>query len=198
MPAAPASAKPAITDEASAPPPTWTTTRSSRGGPVGPADRGRQLAAERLAALDREAVQVALAGERDGAVGDRVEQREVGRVAGDARLALADGELRAERPKPRHDDGVGVGRDEDVEVAVGGARDDRGGEGGVAAGGDREAAPSSGRAPPRLLHASSSSVPNRWRALCEPDTLPVSSLTQTPPAGEARGRRRAPRSGRTA
>ncbi len=32
--------------------------------------------------------------------------------------------------------------------------------------------------------ASSRSVPKRWRALCEPDTLPVSSLTQTPPAAE--------------
>ena len=36
-----------------------------------------------------------------------------------------------------------------------------------------------GRRSPAI--SSSSSVPNRWRALCEPETLPVSSLTHTPP-----------------
>ena len=105
---------------------------------VRPADRGRDLEPERLAALDREGVEVALAGEGDGAGRDRVEERQVGRVAGDAGLAFAHGELGAERPEPHDDRGVGVGRDEHEQPAPGRARDDRGGEGGVPAAGDRE------------------------------------------------------------
>ena len=104
--AAPPYRKPAMTDDSSAPPPTWTTTRSRRGGPPGSPDRGRQLPAERLAALDREAVQVPLAGERDGAGRDRPQEGVVGRVAGSPRLALADGAGGAEGPpaaRPRRD-----------------------------------------------------------------------------------------------
>ena len=105
---------------------------------VGPADRRRQLEPERLAAFDGEGVQVALAGERQRALGDRVEERQIGRVAGDAGLPLAHGELRSEGPQPRDDRGVGVGRDEHEQPAAGRARDDGGGEGGVPAAGDRE------------------------------------------------------------
>ena len=65
---------------ASAPPPTWTTSRSSGGA------SGDDLLAERLAAFDGETVQVALARERQraGARAPR-SRRRYGRVAGDAR-----------------------------------------------------------------------------------------------------------------
>ena len=39
---------------------------------------------------------------------------------------------------------------------------------------------------------SSSRIPNRWRALCEPATLPVSSLTQTVPSAPSPRRGRSP------
>ena len=102
---------------------------------------GGELPAERLAALDREPVQVALAGERERAPGHGLEQAVVGRVAGDAGPAGADLDLCAQRLEPGEHGGVRVGGDEDLQRPAAGRRDDRRGERGVAAGGDREVGP---------------------------------------------------------
>ena len=134
-----------------------------------------------------------------------------GRVAGDAGLALADGAGRAPRARRRSTTtGIGVGRDEDVEVAAGGPGDDRGGEGGVAAGGDRERRASAAGRPPSGRRAAAprarAAVPRRPRddapppppapgasrrgggALCEPDDVAGLVLDPDPAAGgEAQG-----------
>ena len=90
--------------------------------PVERGSGGGELAAsskaERHAALDREAVLVALAGERERALGSGCGEQAVGRVAGHVRVAFADGDPGAERAEPGDDRRVGVGRDEDVELAA--------------------------------------------------------------------------------
>ena len=95
----------------------------------------------------------------------------------------ADLDVRTELLEPREDDRVGVGGHEDAQERPAGRSDDRRRERRVAAARDRQLRPPATRrrgrsAPPT---SSCSRTPNRWRALCEPETLPVSSFTQTPP-----------------
>ena len=119
----------------------------SRRPPRDPRSRVGELVAEGHAALDGEAVLVALAGERDGPGVDRRPQPMVrsgrpGRRAGARRRSRS----RAEGLEPRDDGRVRVGRDEDVELATRGAGDDRRGQGRVAAAGDGEPRATVGRA----------------------------------------------------
>ncbi len=206
-----------------APPPTWTTTRSRRGGPPG---------APTAAASSQPSVSppsmarpLRLPWQVNGTAPavDRPQEGVVGRVAGDARLALADraGAHRARAGAPRPPGlrrcGMKTSRWRPAarattaaaraafpqEAMASGARagrpdaSDCPAESASPAGSAFAAAsvfPVASGDPAASARASSTassrSVPKRWRALCEPETLPVSSFTQTPPAaGEARGRR---------
>ena len=144
-----------------------------------------ELPAERLAALDREAVQVALAGEGQRAVGDRL--RAAGRRSGRPATpgcALADRDAGAERAEPRR---ARPGRRPRGRTRAASARRRRRRPPRRAprCRSSRSRGPA-GRAGRRARAArrprAADSTPKRWRALCEPETLPVSSLTQTPPA----------------
>ena len=95
-----------------------------------------ELPAERGAALDGVAVEVALDGEGHGAGRDGRQQAVVGGVAGLAGLALADLDLRLQAAQALQDRGFRAGRHEDEQAAPRGARHDGGRQRGVAAAGD--------------------------------------------------------------
>ena len=73
---------------------------------------------ERLATLDGEPVQVALTGERDGALRERSQQPAIGRIARKS-VPWADVDVRAEPLETGEDDRVRVRRDEDAQVRPG-------------------------------------------------------------------------------
>ena len=111
-PSAAASARPRPQALASAPPPTWTTRRSID------ARADDELPAERLAALDGEPVQVALAGERERALGERLEEPVHGRVAGDALARAGRRSTSAPSCSSRSSTArLGVDRDEHAQTA---------------------------------------------------------------------------------
>ena len=136
-----------------------------------PASCGGELPAERLAALDGEAVLVALAGERDRPRGDGRAQTRDRRVAGHASRTRADLTCAPSSAEARDDGRIGRRRDEDVEGSAGGR---------ATTAAARAALPqlaiASGRPPGTRPSASSTSssrsVPMRWRALCEPRRCP--------------------------
>ena len=133
-PAARASSKASACAEAKAPPPTWTTRRSRAEAWSG--QLVDELPAQRGAALDGVAVEVALHREGHGAGRDGRQQPVVGGIAGLSWLALADLDLRAEAAQALDDRGLGAGRHEDEQAAPRGAGHDGRGQGGVAAAGD--------------------------------------------------------------
>ena len=90
------------------------------------------LPRERRTALDRQPVVRALAGERDGAGGDRLLEPEVRGVTGLARLPRAHDHARPERPQLVHDAGIRAVGDEHPQLAPAGPGDDRCREGRVA------------------------------------------------------------------
>ena len=200
IPSARASSNAAATADARAPPPTWTTTgRAARCRPGGRpggcshaprAQPGDHLVAERLAALDGEAVLGALAGERDGTGGDGIAEPAVrsDRPSRPARASTGD-DVGAELAQPGDHHRVRVGRDEDVEGAAGRPRHDGRRQRGVAAARDRERPVA--RRPCSSSSATSRSImtPTRWRALCEPETFAVSSLTSRPAVRQPEPRR---------
>ena len=138
-PSARAFVSPAAHAEARAPPPTWIDEAVQ--GHVVAGEGLRDLEPERLAALDRQAVIGALAGERDGArVHGRMHAAD-GRIAGLARPERLTSSIRAcRRSEALEDHRVGVGRDEDVQPAPGGVGHDRRRQGGVAAARDDQRA----------------------------------------------------------
>ncbi len=133
-PAARASSKASAWAEAKAPPPTWSDEPVERGGVV--RQLVDELPAERGAALDGVAVEVALHGEGHGAPGDGVQQAVVGGVPGLARLALADLDLRPQLPQALDDGRLGAGWHEDEQSAIRGTGHDGGRQRGVPAAGD--------------------------------------------------------------
>jgi len=124
--------------DASAPPPTWTNRRSR----LRPAEPRGDLVADRLAALDGQAVLVPLAGEGKLAGGDGPLQRVVRGVARHAGLPLTHRECRPQLLQPRHDLLVGPRRDEHVQRPPAGPGHDPGRQRCVPAAGDGQ---SSGR-----------------------------------------------------
>ena len=167
------------------------------------AEVGDELVAERRAALDREPVQVALAGERQRAA--RRARRAARGRSGRRPLRASRGqtticapsslEPRASRPGRRP-----AARRRSSARPAAAAR-----TAAASAALPQLAIASRGRSsgfdPRRARSATSSwsSTSKRWRALCEPETFPVSSLTQTPPAArEAERASSARRCARTA
>ena len=181
-PSATASANAWMQALASAPPPTCTTSRSS-GTP-----EETSLPAERLARLDRQSVQASLAREGQGAVGERLQEPAIGGVAGQAVAASQRLDAGTQLLKPGEHDRVGVDRDEDPQRPAAGRGHHRRREGRVPAARDGEAAGwrEGSASPIRSATSSCTSTPKRWRALCEPETLPVSSFTQRRRLGSAR------------
>jgi hypothetical protein len=100
----------------------------------------RDLVGDGLAALDRQAVLVALAGERHGPAGKLLPQPQVGGVPGCSWLARARHDVAAEPAQPGHDARVRVHRNEHAQPARPGPRHDGRGERRVPAARDREAA----------------------------------------------------------
>ena len=175
-------------DDAKAPPPTWTTRRS-RGGAPSSASWSRSSQPSVAPALDGEAVEVALDGEGHGAACDGPEQTQVGGIARPGRPG-------ARRPRaPRRGRAGGRGR---APRALGGTKTRSRRPAARATTAAASAAlpqlamakGAPGSAWPRASATRRASrTPMRWRALCEPETLPVSSLTQRPPgACEAEAR----------
>ena len=106
--------------------------------PALPGQLRDHLEPERLAALDGQAVLVALAGERDRPRGDRLAEPVDRRVAGYARLTLAHHDPCLELLEPFQHHGVGPRQHVDVQPSPGSPGHDRGRQRGIAAGGDRE------------------------------------------------------------
>ena len=113
--------------------------------------RRGDLVAEGLAAFDREAVLVALAGKRQGAFRDRRLQAVIGRVSRRHPPRRRQTVISAPSARqPVDDGGLGVSRHEHEQPPAAGGGDHRRRQGGVAAAGDRErreAGPRSSRAP---------------------------------------------------
>ena len=164
---------------ASAPPPTWTSSRSTAAPADG--DLPGSVSPPSTARPFRLPWQVNGSAPR----GERAHQRVDASDPRRARLARADGDCAPSSSRRSTTARIGVDRHEDVQPSPAGRGHDGGRERRVAAARDREVAARARAARPRRSATSSQSrTPNRWRALCEPETLPVSSLTQTPPAPE--------------
>ena len=149
---------------------------------------------QRLPAVDGQAVFVALAAERQRAAGQRLAEVAHAGVALLAGFARAGHHRGAQRGQAVEHGGFGIGRHVDLQGPRGGPRQHCGGQRRVAATGngqgrlcsDAAAAPPG----PPSTTARYSSRPIRWRALCEPATLCVSSLTHnSTPSRSAQGRR---------
>ena len=179
---------PAPGAERSAPPPTWTTSRSRAGRPPRRAGRASSQPSVAPPSMARP-LRLPWHGEGHGAVGDGSEQPQVGGIA---------------RPRPAGARRPSTSRAEVAQAVEDGRRRRsaarRRGVAGAAARATTAAASAAlpqlamargaaGSASPRASATRSASrTPKRWRALCEPETLPVSSLTQRPP-GAAKPRR---------
>ncbi len=107
-------------------------------GGAGGAQLVGDLPGQRRPALDREAVVGALAGERDGALGEGLLQPEIGGIAGLTGVSRAGDDARVQGPEAVDHRDVGGGRDEHPQLASRGPGDHRGGEGSVAAARDGE------------------------------------------------------------
>jgi hypothetical protein len=107
-----------------------------------------QLVGDGLAALDRQAVLAALAGERHGPGRKLPPQPEVGGIPGHSRLTRAGHDVAAEPAQPVHDAGLRIGRDEDAKPAAAGPGDHGRRERGVPAARDREVGAAVGQPEP--------------------------------------------------
>ena len=109
--------------------------------------RRRQLPAERVAALDGEAVEVALARERHRPGRERLQQAAIRRVTRPA-VTRATRDAGAERVEAGEHRGICTGGDEDAQRPAAGRGHDRGGQSGVATARDRELGAFCGQARP--------------------------------------------------
>ena len=105
---------------------------------------GQHLVHQRLAAVDRQAVLVALAAERQRASAQRLVEAVHAGVAPIAGRARAGDDGRTECVQSLEHGRLGIGRDVDLQGARRGTREHRRGERGVAAAGDRQRRPAAG------------------------------------------------------
>jgi hypothetical protein len=109
-----------------------------------------QLVGDGLAALDRQAVLVALTGERHGPGRKLAPQPQVGGIPGHPRLARARHDVAAEAAQPGHEAGLRIDRDEDAKPAPARPGDHGRRERGVPAARDREVGAARGGQPEPL------------------------------------------------
>ena len=177
--ASPSSRSASPTTVASAPPPTWTKIRSGTTGPswaassqpiVRPPSRHRASSGPWTLKGTAPASTAARKRWMHGSPGGSPAER--------AHTTSGAPSCSRRSSDPR----IGPRWDEDVDRAVhgGGERGRR--QRGVAARGDGQRRAAGGASPSRSAATRWSRTPMRWRALCEPATLPVSSFTHTPPS----------------
>ena len=153
--------------------------------------RRRAPSASVCAALDREAVQVALAGERERAGRERLRgaRRTVGSPVspGSRGHVVDDGAERRRGARARA--GSASAGTKTWSVRSAGAATTAAASAALPQLAIASGAPRRPASPSRSATSSQISTPKRWRALCEPATLPVSSFTQTPPPARSRASR---------
>ena len=173
-PSAAASAKAWMQALASAPPPTWTTTRSS--GTPEEASSQPRVSPPSIASPFRFPWHVKGRAPSSSA---RRSRRYAGSPAGAVALAQRDARIQLLEPL-EHDGSASTG------TKTRSARPPAAATTAAASAAFPQLAIASSRSgesasPIRSATSRWTSTPKRWRALCEPETLPVSSLTQTPP-----------------